>query len=177
MQTSIPPLHLKQKNPQHRTYRKNYLLALAEAHQLYKQSRIQMLPKPIKLADGDRYNLKDQKPKGKDLQGGKESTKTIQISMAAGKRPGSSKSITLEALANRQNNDKNQGNDNTQNNQFDLHILEPHLSSHLGSLLPKVLCLQCRTSIITSNHIFNKVIIQLLGSGHAISTSQREEKT
>jgi hypothetical protein len=60
--------------------------------------------------------------------------------MAAGKRPGSPNS-TIEAMAYRQNNDKNQGNENTQNNQFDLHILEPHLSSHLSSLLPKILCL------------------------------------
>ena len=57
-------------------------------------------------------------------------------------------------MANRQNNDKNQGNDDTQNNQFYLHILEPHLPSHLSSLLPKILCLQNGESIYIHQTIY-----------------------
>ena len=53
-----------------------------------------MLPNPKRLAEEGRYNLKDQRPKRKDLQGGMESTKTIQISkMTAVKPLGSSKPI------------------------------------------------------------------------------------
>lgn len=90
---NIPSIHLKQKNPQHRTYRKIIYLAQAEAYYLYNHSKIQMLPNPKRLAEEDRYNLKDQRPKRKDLQGGMESTQTVQIGTAAAKSPGSSKPI------------------------------------------------------------------------------------
>lgn len=46
---------------------------------------------------------------------------------------------TIETMANWQDNDKNQCNDDSQNNQFNLHILDPHLPSHLSSLLPEIL--------------------------------------
>lgn len=49
---------------------------------------------------------------------------------------------TFEAMANRQNDDKDQCDDDTQNNQFNLHILDPHLPSHLRPLLSEILCLQ-----------------------------------
>lgn len=45
------------------------------------------------------------------------------------------------AMAYRQNNDQNYDTNDTQNNQFHLHILEPHIPFHLGSLYPKILCL------------------------------------
>ena len=53
---------------------------------------------------------------------------------------------TVEAMANRKNDYENQGNYNTQNNQLYFHVLHPHLSSQLGSLLPKTLCLHTQSN-------------------------------
>lgn len=50
--------------------------------------------------------------------------------------------VTFESTTGRQNNDKDQGNDDTKDNQLYFHVLQPHLSSHLGSLRPEILCLQ-----------------------------------
>ena len=45
-------------------------------------------------------------------------------------------------MAYRQDDDKDERNDDAQDNQLDLHVLQPHLSPHLGALLPEILCLQ-----------------------------------
>lgn len=48
---------------------------------------------------------------------------------------------TVESPANRKDDDENQGNDDCKNNEFDLHVLKPHLSSHLSSLCSEILSL------------------------------------
>lgn len=45
-------------------------------------------------------------------------------------------------MANREDYDEDQGNQYSQNNQLDLHILQPHFPPHFGPRTPKVLCLQ-----------------------------------
>jgi len=48
---------------------------------------------------------------------------------------------TVKAMANRQDDDKDQGDDDTKHDELDLHVLKPHLPPHRCSLLPEVLCL------------------------------------
>jgi hypothetical protein len=45
-------------------------------------------------------------------------------------------------VAHRQDDDEDERDDDTQDDQLDLHVLQPHLSPHLGALLPEILCLQ-----------------------------------
>lgn len=49
---------------------------------------------------------------------------------------------TIEAATCRYDYNENQCNYNPKNYQLYLHILQPHLPSHLGALRPKILCLQ-----------------------------------
>lgn len=46
---------------------------------------------------------------------------------------------TVETPANREDDDEDQGNDDCKNNEFYLHVLKPHLSSHLSSLCSEIL--------------------------------------
>jgi hypothetical protein len=45
-------------------------------------------------------------------------------------------------VAHRQDDDEDQRDDDAQDDQLDLHVLEPHLSPHVGALLSEILCLQ-----------------------------------
>jgi hypothetical protein len=45
-------------------------------------------------------------------------------------------------MAHRQDDDEDQRDDDAQDDQLDLHVLEPHLSPHVGALLSEILCLQ-----------------------------------
>ena len=56
--------------------------------------------------------------------------------------PHSSLAAALEAVAHRQDDDEDERDDDAQDDQLDLHVLEPHLSPHLGALLSEILCLQ-----------------------------------
>ena len=47
-----------------------------------------------------------------------------------------------KATTYRHENEDNQGNNNAKNDQFHLHIFNPHLSFHLGALFSKILCLK-----------------------------------
>lgn len=48
---------------------------------------------------------------------------------------------TLEAMANRQNDDENQSDDDAKDYELYLHVFKPQLSFHLCSLCSKILCL------------------------------------
>lgn len=50
--------------------------------------------------------------------------------------------LTLKAMTDGQNNDENQGNDDTGNDQFYLHVMNPHLPFHFSSLRPEILSLK-----------------------------------
>jgi hypothetical protein len=50
-------------------------------------------------------------------------------------------SPAIEVLANCQDNEEDQCNHDAENDELHLHILPPHLSSYLRSLLPEILCL------------------------------------
>ena len=54
----------------------------------------------------------------------------------------SSLAAALEAVAHRQDDDEDERDDDAQDDELDLHVLQPHLSPHLGALLPEILCLQ-----------------------------------
>ena len=56
--------------------------------------------------------------------------------------PHSSLAAALETVAHRQDDDEDERDDDAQDDQLDLHVLEPHLSPHLGALLSEILCLQ-----------------------------------
>lgn len=49
---------------------------------------------------------------------------------------------TVEAVANREDYDEDQGNQYSKNYQLDLHVLQPHFPPDLGPRITKVLCLQ-----------------------------------
>lgn len=51
-------------------------------------------------------------------------------------------STAFEAVANRQDDDEDECYDDAEHNELDLHVLKPHLSPHLGTLLSEILCLQ-----------------------------------
>ena len=53
----------------------------------------------------------------------------------------SSSLAALEAVAHRQDDDEDERDDDAQDDELDLHVLQPHLSPHLGALLPEILCL------------------------------------
>jgi len=44
-------------------------------------------------------------------------------------------------VAHRQDDDEDERDDDAQDDELDLHVLQPHLSPHLGALLPEILCL------------------------------------
>ena len=71
------------------------------------------------------------------------STEIIQCSKGSLQCRGKSgRNLTLKAVTDGQNNDENQGNDNTENDQFYFHILKPHLPPHFSSLCPEILSLK-----------------------------------
>jgi len=63
--------------------------------------------------------------------------------------------LTTEAMAHRKNNNENQCNYDSKNYELDLHVLIPHLSPQLGSLLPEILCLHSHTISIDIPIIHN----------------------
>ena len=60
----------------------------------------------------------------------------------------SSSLAALEAVAHRQDDDEDERDDDAQNDQLDLHVLQPHLPPHPGALLPEILCLQAEFWIL-----------------------------
>ena len=50
--------------------------------------------------------------------------------------------MAFEAMAHRQADDEDERDDDAKDNELDLHVLKPHLSPNLCTLLSEILCLQ-----------------------------------
>jgi hypothetical protein len=54
--------------------------------------------------------------------------------------------MAFETMADREDNDQNKCDDYSQDDELDFHVLQPHLSPHICSLLSEILCLQTQTN-------------------------------